>query len=238
MNESKQLAVIKSYIKDIKYDMPKKAEELNKMTITKIKNAIGSGIVDSHGIIWFNCSKLHTILRVRTKSDSAYLLESIDNKFKANYNNGNYICWSSLVAIIARRIEIKPDNEYLRLVLSILNDLNEKSEIRLLQLNAKKIQETNVKKLKKTRIKKLKIVNDELTNQKLDKKTAEFSHIRSVTMYPELSEREWNGFIVNKITHTLITNAGVNDEDQLYKLCYTHGWNTSWYNKYKEMING
>ena len=39
----------------------------------------------------------------------------------------------------------------------------------------------------------------------------------------------WNGLIVNKDTHFIITQEGVNDEEELYKLCYEKGWNTDWY---------
>ena len=105
MNKNKQLVIIKSYIKDIRYEMPKKAEDLDKITVKKISNAIGSGIVDNKGVVWFDCSKLHTIIRVKSKGDAAYIIESIDNKYKESFNNTTYIRWSSLVSIIAKRIE-------------------------------------------------------------------------------------------------------------------------------------
>lgn len=236
MNDNK-LIVINSFINNITFNMPKKAGELDKVTVKKIKNAIGVGIVDTKGVIWFDCSKLHTILRVRTKSDAAYLLETIDNRFKANYNNNTYVRWSSLVSIIAKRIEDNPKNQYLQLVFNILDEINNSNDIKILQIRAKEIQEKNVKKLKKIRIKELKVGNDELTNEKLKKITAEFSHIRSVNMYPEVSEFIWNGLIVNKGTHSIITSENINNEDQLYDLCYKNGWSIDWYNGYKEKIS-
>ncbi len=217
--------------------MPKKAEELNKRTIKSISNAIGDGIVDSKGFIWFDCNRLHTILRVKTKNDAAYILEKIDNKYKVDYNSRTYVRWSSLLAIVGKRIEENPKNDYLKLVLSILNEINNSNDVRVLQDKAKELQEKNIKKLKKQRIKNLKILKDELTNEKLDEKRAEFSHIRSVTMYPEFSEFIWNGLIVNKETHNIITSEAVNDEEQLYSLCFKKGWNIQWYDKYKEMLN-
>ena len=111
MNKKNELAVINSFIRDIRYNMPKKAEELDKRTIKTIYNAVGAGVIDTKGIIWFDCSKLHTILRVKTKNDAAYILETVDNKYKANYSNSTYIRWSSLVAIIAKRVEENPKNE-------------------------------------------------------------------------------------------------------------------------------
>lgn len=236
MNKKNELAVINSFIRDIRYNMPKKAEELDKRTIKTIYNAVGAGVIDTKGIIWFDCSKLHTILRVKTKNDAAYILETVDNKYKANYSNSTYIRWSSLVAIIAKRVEENPKNEYLKLVLNILYEINNSNDVKVLQNDAKLLQEKNIKKLKKQRIKLLKISNDELTNEKLNKVKAEFSHIRSVTMFPEFSECIWNGFIVNKETHKIITNKCINDEDELYALCYENGWNVKWYDEYKEKI--
>ena len=237
MSKIKDLIIVKSYIKDIRYEMPKKAEELNRRTIKGISNAVGNGIVDSKGFIWFDCSKLHTILRVKTKNDAAYILEKIDNKYKVDYNSRTYVRWSSLLWIVGKRIEENPKNEYLKLILSILDEISNSNDVKVLQDKAKELQQKNIKKLKKQRIKEFKIVKDELTNEKLDGESAEFSHIRSVTMYPEFSEFIWNGLIVNKKTHNIITSETVNDEEQLYSLCFRLGWNIQWYDKYKEIIN-
>ncbi len=237
MSKIKDLIIVKSYIKDIRYEMPKKAEELNRRTIKGISNAVGNGIVDSKGFIWFDCSTLHTILRVKTKNDAAYILEKIDNKYKVDYNSRTYVRWSSLLWIVGKRIEENPKNEYLKLILSILDEISNSNDVKVLQDKAKELQQKNIKKLKKQRIKEFKIVKDELTNEKLDGESAEFSHIRSVTMYPEFSEFIWNGLIVNKKTHNIITSETVNDEEQLYSLCFRLGWNIQWYDKYKEIIN-
>ena len=237
MSKIKDLIIVKSYIKDIRYEMPKKAEELNRRTIKGISNAVGNGIVDSKGFIWFDCSTLHTILRVKTKNDAAYILEKIDNKYKIDYNSRTYVRWSSLLWVVGKRIEENPKNEYLKLILSILDEISNSNDVKVLQDKAKELQQKNIKKLKKQRIKEFKIVKDELTNEKLDGESAEFSHIRSVTMYPEFSEFIWNGLIVNKKTHNIITSETVNDEEQLYSLCFRLGWNIQWYDKYKEIIN-
>ena len=52
--------------------------------------------------------------------------------------------------------------------------------------------------LKQRRINQLKIENDELTGEPLHPKSCEFSHIRSVSLFPELSGLLENGLIVNK----------------------------------------
>lgn len=226
-----------SDIKDINYKMPERAKELDKTTVKKITNAINRGKPDSRGLIWINCSTLHTVLRVKTKVDARYLLETIDKKYKTTYEGEEYVLWSSIISIVEKRREENPKNRYLSLVMDILNEINECDEIQLLRLKAKNLMEQRVKKLKNKRIRSYKLKEDELTNDTLDKKKAEFSHIRSVAMFPELAEMMWNGLIVNKDTHFIITQIGINDEEELYKLCYEKGWNTDWYKTYKEKLN-
>lgn len=234
---NKSLIVFKGNIEDINYKMPERAKELDKTTVKKITNAINCGKPDSRGIIWMNCSTLHTVLRVKAKVDAKYLLETIDQKYKTTYEGEEYVLWSSIISIVEKRREEKPKNKYLSLVMDILNEINESDDIQLLRLKAQNLMEQRVKKLKKERIKSYKIKKDELTNEPLDKKKAEFSHIRSVAMFPDLAGNMWNGLIVNKDTHVIITQVGVNDEEELYKLCYKKGWNTDWYNAYKEELN-
>ncbi|MDB2116866.1 hypothetical protein [Clostridium paraputrificum] len=234
---NKSLIVFNSDIKDINYKMPERAKDLDKTTVKKIINAINRGKPDSRGLIWINCSTLHTVLRVKTKVDARYLLETIDKKYKTTYEGEEYVLWSSIISIVEKRREENPKNRYLSLVMDILNEINECDEIQLLRLKAKNLMEQRVKKLKNKRIRSYKLKEDELTNDPLDKKKAEFSHIRSVAMFPELAEMMWNGLIVNKDTHFIITQVGVNDEEELYKLCYEKGWNTAWYKTYKEKLN-
>ncbi|MDU6809305.1 MAG: hypothetical protein E6423_10995 [Clostridium sp.] len=234
---NKSVIVFNSDIKDINYKMPERAKELDKTTVKKITNAINYGKTDSRGLIWINCSTLHTVLRVKTKVDARYLLETIDKKYKTTYEGEEYVLWSSIISIVEKRREENPKNRYLSLVMDILNEINECDEIQLLRLKAKNLMEQRVKKLKNKRIRSYKLKEDELTNDTLDKKKAEFSHIRSVAMFPELAEMMWNGLIVNKDTHFIITQIGINDEEELYKLCYEKGWNTDWYKTYKEKLN-
>lgn len=44
-------------------------------------------------------------------------------------------------------------------------------------------------------------------------------------------------FDVNKETHDIITKKTINDENELYSLCYKNVWNIEWYDKYKEKLN-
>ncbi|MNR27656.1 hypothetical protein D3C85_1449370 [compost metagenome] len=77
---------------------------------------------------------------------------------------------------------------------------------------------------------------DELTGEFLDIPSCEFSHIRSVSLYPELAGLVENGLLVNKATHREITRNSINDERELLQLCQLNGWNTNWYNNYTLII--
>lgn len=231
-----QLVVISSFIKDLNFKAPMRSKVLDKVTVKKINNAIEHGIIDNQGHIWICCSKLHVILRVKTKVDAQYLLESISKKYKANYGGNIYVRWASLISIISRRIEDNPSNKYLPLVFEILKEINECNDVKILRLEAKTLREKNLKRLKWQRIKNYNLINDELTGETLNKAKAQFSHIRSVTMYPEISEMLWNGLVINIGTHATITELSINDENQLYELCYNKGWNLGWYDIYKEYI--
>ena len=75
---------------------------------------------------------------------------------------------------------------------------------------------------------------DELTGKKLDYQRSEFSHIRSVAVYPDLQLEIENGLIVNKETHDIITKENVQNEDDLYSLCIKNNWNINWYDYYRK----
>ena len=85
--------------------------------------------------------------------------------------------------------------------------------------------------LKKKRKKTYNIKYDELTGEPL-KTNCEFSHIRSYAIYKQYADDIDNGLMVNKMTHRLITERGVNDENQLLALCQEQGWKTDWYEAY------
>ena len=100
----------------------------------------------------------------------------------------------------------------------------------------KQIQDSR-KNLKNKRIRKYKIRKDELTGEKLIKKTAEFSHIRSYALFKDIADDIENGLIVNKETHEIITKRGINDEDELYCLCKELNWDIEWMEKFKKYFN-
>jgi hypothetical protein len=80
------------------------------------------------------------------------------------------------------------------------------------------------------------IAQDELTQVPL-LPSSEFAHIRSCSIYPNLATSYWNGLIVNKDTHQIVTKNDINDERQLLELCQERGWNTRWHQRYLAEIS-
>ncbi|WP_330924888.1 hypothetical protein [Candidatus Sororendozoicomonas aggregata] len=93
------------------------------------------------------------------------------------------------------------------------------------------------RELKRTRIKEFNIISDELTGIKLMVATSEFHHIRRQSVYPYLVNMIWNGLIVNKETHKIITANNINDEYDLRDLCDEMGWSKRWFSDYEEALN-
>lgn len=235
-NENKALVAFGSYLKDLNYSKPKISSDLNKPTVKAIDNALGEGIVDDKGRIWICAAKLHTVFRVKTKNDARFLLQKVSDKDKATYDGSLYVRWASLISIVTARMERNPKNRYLNIVCDAVKLINECNDIMVLRLKSNDAINKSIKTLKRIRIKEYTIKKDELTGKLLNKTKCEFSHIRSVTMYPDYALFSWNGLIVNHDIHKVITSYSINDEDELYALCYKNGWYTNWYSEYKNKV--
>lgn len=234
MDDNKSLIIIKSYIKDVNYIDPKEALELNARTIKSIKNAFNKAILDKRGWIWIEEDSIHSLLRVKTKSDARYWMEKIPQECKRIINNKEYIRGYTFIAIINKFIEEKGSNKYLPYVNSCYNAINSADLVKLTRIEYDSFLKEEKRKLKIKRIKKYDIKVDELTGEEINKRTCEFSHIRSVAMYQEYSDNIENGLIVNKNTHDEITMKVINDEEQLYDFCLIKGWHLDWYDNYKK----
>ena len=205
--------------------------ELNDTWATSIQNAWLKGAnLDRHGIVWISSKYLHTLLRVK-KDLVNYHLATIGRA------GADYITGTEFIGLLSNIFDSATTfrrRDYIRYSekLYILIRDSDKAEV----MRARYYEDlTNKKnKLKVQRIKKYKIKVDELTGTNLKTQTAEFSHIRSVAIYPDLQLELDNGLIVNKKTHEIITEKGIQNEDDLYTLCLAKGWNTKWYNFYKQ----
>jgi len=205
--------------------------ELNDTWATSIQNAWLKGAnLDKHGVVWISSKYLHTLLRVK-KDLVNYHLATIGRA------GADYITGTEFIGLLSNIFDSATTfrrRDYIRYSekLYILIRDSDKAEV----MRARYYEDLTDKKnkLKVQRIKKYKIKIDELTGANLKTQTAEFSHIRSVAIYPDLQLELDNGLIVNKKTHEIITEKGIQNEDDLYTLCIAKGWNTKWYNFYKQ----
>ena len=59
MDDSKALILVKSYLKDVHYKEPERAQNLNNRTVKAIKNAFDKAILDKRGWIWIEEESIH-----------------------------------------------------------------------------------------------------------------------------------------------------------------------------------
>ncbi|MPQ45189.1 hypothetical protein [Clostridium tarantellae] len=241
-NERNNTSIIefKRHVIDVKIDIPENPENTYKSHLTGVaKSWIEHAHIDKRGIIWVDTEKMHTILRT-SKSNAKYILNNVSDKNKIRLKNIIYVCAYEIGRIIDEAIQSQKSGtklQYLRYsekIYKAIRDCDCAENLRNIYCQQ---LEDNRKTLKKKRINKYKIKFDELTEEVLIKKTAEFSHIRSYALFNELGNEIENGLIVNKETHKLITKEGINDENELLILCNDKGWNINWYEKFKKYFN-
>ena len=209
-------------------------ERIYKGVKTQLKNAWRDGVlVDEKGWIWVKKEKLHTILR--TSVDNArYIAMKLPNEDKQYFNGEPYIRGFQVVAQLAKEIE---ENGVGKRGLALIASKEFYESIYMcdtvvrLRLEYDKDKAVARRTLKKKRKKTYNIKYDELTGEPL-KTNCEFSHIRSYAIYKQYADDIDNGLMVNKMTHRLITERGINDENQLLALCHEQGWKTDWYEPY------
>jgi len=91
MDDSKALILVKSYLKDVHYKEPERAQNLNNRTVKAIKNAFDKAILDKRGWIWIEEESIHSLLRVKTKADARYYLQSVPKEYEISINGKQYI---------------------------------------------------------------------------------------------------------------------------------------------------
>lgn len=227
-------------INNLKSILPRHKEGDNR-TIASILNAWTESICldPISGGLYVKVNRLHTILRLQTKADAQYLVESISDKKKIFIGEEVYVATSDVIYYLNERM-IGADRRkkgYLTYSEKILKTIRDLPEIQLKQEEIRQLEEETIKHLKSKRIKHFKIKKDELTNEPLKKKTAEFSHIRKKSDYRIYACNIHNGLIVNQETHQVITGENIHDEDELLSLCIRLKWNTNWYETYQQIFN-
>lgn len=212
---------------------------LNERTKVAIVNAWKQcSVLNSNGEIWLLSEKIHILLRTN-KANANYIISDIPDEDKLLNGNKLYIRGTVINKILDESIQnarsLQREN-YIRFSELFYRAIRDCDRARLLR--AEFYEDTGKTKasLKQKKIKMFNILNDELTGEPLDYQKCEFSHIRSVSLFPELSGLLENGLIVNKKTHTEITKNGINDEKELLQLCKLNNWSIDWFFKYKKLI--
>ncbi len=183
--------------------------------------------------------KLHSILRT-TKKNVRYFVAKIPDDLKRTFDGKLYIRGYKVLEQLAKNIEengVGKKGANLEASKQYYEAINTCPTVKLRRLEYDHTLNEARKGLKKKRRTKYKIKVDELTGEPLVVRTCEFSHIRSYALYRELADHIDNGLIVNKETHRLITERGINDEHELLELCKEYGWSTKWYEAYQKKFN-
>lgn len=222
------------------YDVPNlNSNKLSSSAVQGIINAWNNNtVIDGYGRPWIKSDSVHVVLRTNT-DNAAYLVGGLSSEYKYRdvsglYIRGDGICLLLDSSILNARSMLRENYvKYSQLLYIAIRDCSRARELRGEHYEfIKKI----IRTLKNKRINDYKIDFDELTDEPLHGASAEFSHIRSVSIYPELASHMENGPIVNQNTHKIITQNGINDENELLELCDLNGWDTSWYHAYDNYL--
>jgi hypothetical protein len=212
---------------------------LHERTVSSIINAWNnSTVIDYCGRPWLNSEALYIVLRT-TRANAAYMAAGLEDNLRHFDGNNTYIKGEGVCFLLdsmitnARSLLRENYVKYSQLLYIAIRDCSRARELRAEHYEStKKI----LKNLKANRLR-LSIEYDELTGLTLNKLSCEFSHIRSVSLYPDFSAYVENGLLVNKEVHNIITSSNILDENQLLDLCYKNGWSTAWYQAYLDFLN-
>ena len=238
MNSNLPMIVIKNSVKELSYINPEEMNNTCKSPSTRIRNAYReAGFIDDRGRLWFKNSRIADIIRTTSGNAQYVISNEIPDNSKIFVNGEMYIKGYEVKRLIDKEIQetgMGKKKQYLLYSEKIFNAIRDCDTAENLR-NAYEMElKAGKKKLKSKRIRKYKILHDELTGKELIKKTSEFSHIRSYSIFKDIGDDIENGLIVNKEIHDMITKYGIMDEEDLLRLCEEKGWSTEWYNSFKE----
>jgi hypothetical protein len=195
-------------------------------------------VLDNYGRVWIISEKVHVLLRTN-RDNAKYIIGGVPDDDKYRDGENLYIRGSTIYQILDYNIQnarsLQREN-YIRFSELFYRAIRDCSRARELRAEFYEHLRVTVGYLKQKRINQLKIENDELTGELLDLKTCEFSHICSVSLFPELAGLLDNGLILNKTTHEKITQYRINDEKELLQLCEIEGWSKDWFDDYKNLL--
>jgi hypothetical protein len=233
------LLIVHHSAKQLNIEFPKPDHGLDSSTAKSIYNAwMNTAIIDNYGMVWILPNSLAQILRT-SKPNAKHIVDKIGRQYKTKGAEGTYLHYAEVnkklseTILLAGSIKREKYAEYSESIgLAIRNSAQAKYQ----RAQTYEYLKEAKKKLRQQRVNWLKIGRDELTGIPLTAQS-QFSHIRSCAIYPQLTACIWNGLVVNKQIHQIITDTYVNDENELYDLCREQKWSTKWFDEYLTQLN-
>ena len=213
-------------INDLEYTIRQiNSGDLSKTWVNSIENAwIKGAFLDKRGIVWIKYQYLPKLARIKKELVNYYL--ALIGLPVSDYISGTDFV--NLISVVFNATPTFRKRDYIRYSEKLYCFIRDSNKAEVLRARYYENIEDQRKKYN--------ITVDELTRKPLNLKTAEFSHIRSVAIYPDLQLEEDNGLIINKETHDIITKNNIQDEEDLVRLCVQKRWETGWFVYYKKII--
>lgn len=239
MDDDKQLRPLFGEFNSLNFDLENLPSHVNQRHARRTYNAWQSGtLVDGTGAVWINAEQLSAIWRT-DKATADYFVDGILKKDKADFGDGLCVKYSAVIYRLNEFILGPIDHkrrEYLRVSEQMGRSARDSDPAEVIRLRHSELISDTVRELKKKRMSVYGIMCDELTRQPLGFRTAEFHHIRRQSISIDLISMVWNGLIVDRSTHNIITQRGICDEHQLLALCHAMEWDTAWFDTYLQKL--
>ena len=231
-----QIVPIFNEIHSIDYNIDKQIPKLlhNASVKRTLNSWIEGSLVDGVGQVWIIEDFLANIWRTDS-STASFFVDTMSSSDKSNFNGDMCIKYSAVIYRLSEIIQSPTSHkrrEYLRVSEDIGRAVRDSSPVEIIRLRYREFIEETKKKLKYQRIKKYNLFLDELTGLPLDISSSEFHHIRRQSIAPAWISFIWNGLILNRDTHDIITMSNISDEYDLRDICIDKGWSIDWFERY------
>jgi hypothetical protein len=240
MNPACDILITKIPAKNLKIDfqIPISFSSFDPPTAKAIYNAwMETAIIDNHGMIWIRFDSMSQILRT-SKSNAKHIIAKVRDEHKRESADGVYLRYSEVSRLLSDIIQTAcaiSREKYAGYSESIGLAIRDSAEAKNLRAQSYESIAKARRHLKQKRIQWLSIKHDELTGFPLSSHS-QFSHIRSCAVYPQFTTCLWNGLIVDRGIHQIITSSSVNDEHELIDLCLDRKWSTHWHDGFSKEI--
>lgn len=212
-------------------------ESLSAGHLSSIVNAFWNNtLVCENGMIFIRISGLSTILRTGGSGAERPLIYSgvrgiLPPAEILEFEGREYISGPQLLSLLEYRRYGKRgvSAQYLRYAFDVYTAITRSGSVRDIQDVFLDRVSRDRHLLKKARVEQFEVTNCELSGirfESIDK--VEFSHIDSVSAFPQRALDISNGLIVMKDIHRDITTRGIQDYEGMYAYCLEKGYSLRW----------